>query len=133
MKRFVVISIALSIVLLLTAALPAGSGYNPFRGNWKGIDVDGSNLSLSFDVEKRSGGRVFEIHGYDNICTGFCDGAPAKWECVGILEEENTINASCVVWKVPTGDPAFFFNGFYTYDPNADTVTDPDGIVYTRK
>jgi hypothetical protein len=89
-------------------------------------------LSLSFVEERQSNGNIFEIHYYDDSCTGFCGGAPAKLEAIGILEGENTLNATGVVWKVPTGDPAFFFNGFFMYDPDTDTITDPDGMIYHR-
>lgn len=93
---------------------------------------DGSQLTLSFHEQNKSGGRVYEIRGHDDVCSG-CGGAPADMEGIGVLEDENTINASSVWWSVPTGDPVFYFlSGYFTYDPDTDTVTDPDGIVYQR-
>jgi len=133
MKRPAVVMTAIALAVLLVLALPAAaSSPHPFRGDWKAIDGDGSNLSLSFVAQSRSGGRVFNIHGFDDSCTS-CGGAPAGMEGVGVLDGENTINASFVWWTVPTGDPVLgLFDGSFTYDPDTNTVTDPDGIVYHR-
>lgn len=47
MKRFTLPAIAVCAVLLLALAVPAAATSRPeFQGNWKGADVDGSNLSL---------------------------------------------------------------------------------------
>jgi hypothetical protein len=120
--------------LIAIAVLPAGaSGRTPFRGDWRAVDYDGSNLRLKFVEEARSGGFVFHIEGYDDACFD-CPGAPpAEMVGFGILQGDNTIDATTAWWVVPTGDTIWYFlNGPFTYDPVSDTVTDIQGVVYGR-
>ncbi len=133
MKRLTVLTLSIVLVLLLSVTLPVSATSNhAFRGHWTGIDLDGSNLALTFNEQSRSGGNVFDIQETDDMCT-LCGGPPAKMIGVGYLAGANTLNASTVWWTVPTGNPVFPFpNVTYTYDPLTDTITDFSGVVFHR-
>ena len=131
MKRFIVVAVAIAMVLVLTAATNLAP-QNPFHGHWTGTDGDGSKLTFTFDEQSRSGGRVYELKGTDDVC-GACGGAPALMIGIGVLESENVIHSTEIWWGVPSGDPLFYFlEGNYTYDPGTDTITDGNGLVFER-
>ena len=134
MKRIKLSAVALSIALLLAAALPAAaSSRHPFRGNWKGTDVfDGSNVVLWIVEESHSGGQVFGIRGTDDRTGQWC-GKPAKMQALGVLEGENYIAVSMVWWCLPEGSNILYFlSDSLTYDPSTDTTTDGSGSIYYR-
>ncbi len=135
MKRFTILTFTITLALLLSAALPAAAASSrSFRGNWKGIDVDGSKLTLSFTGESRSGGLIFDIQGYDAMCS-LCGGSPAKMTGIGAVQGVNAMNASTIWWSVPTATHVFYFpNQSFTYHPLTDTITDSTdpSVVYHR-
>jgi len=133
MKRSALIIATLCAMLLLAAVLPAAaSSRHPFRGNWRGIDVDGSTISLWIVEESRSGGKVFEIRAHDDRTGEWC-GGPANMRAIGVLETDTTIATSLVWWCLPSADSWFYFlPDVLTYDAATDTIFDTFGVTYTR-
>jgi len=134
MRRFTIITVALSVALLFALALPAAaSSRHPFHGNWKGTDIfDESNVTLWIVEETHSGGQVFEIRGHDDHTGEWC-GGPARMEAIGVLEEETSMAVSKTWWCLPAGSNILYFlEDSLTYNPSADTITDSEGSIYHR-
>ena len=136
MKRYAILSFALSVAFLLATVLPAAAtSKHPFRGNWKGLDTwDDSNITYRIVEEARSGGKVFEIRGTDDRTGGWCGGGPATLKAIGVLEEENYIVLS-LVWTCLAADHnvLYFLSDTFTYDPSTDTITDSTGGIFHRE
>jgi len=134
MKHFRLFAVALSIALLLAAAIPAtASSRHPFRGNWKGTDTfDQSNMTLSIVEESRSGGQVFTIRGTDDRTGQWC-GGPAKMQGLGVLDGDNSVALSLVWWCLPAGSTILYFlDDTLTYDPSTDTISDNSLTTFHR-
>ncbi len=134
MKRPALVIVALCALLLLAAVVPAGaSSRHPFRGVWRGIDTDGSNITLRFVEESRSGGNVYTVRGHDDRTGEWC-GGPADAVAVAVTTEaENVLEASITWWCLPDGHSMFsFLQDHFTYDPSTDTMTTDDGTLYHR-
>jgi hypothetical protein len=133
MKRYAWVPIVVSAALLLAAAVPAAaSPAHPFRGNWKGIDLDGSSISLWIVEEARSGGKVFEVRAHDDRTGPWC-GGPARMTAIGALTSDTTIEVSMIWWCLPSADSWWLFlPDVLTYDAATDTISDGSGVIYTR-
>ena len=143
MKRLALLALAMGVIALTAAALPAAAASrHPFRGVWRGADFyDGSNQVIKFSEEGRSGGEVFAIRGRDDRTGNWCEGnGPAEMSAIGVLQSRTYVLVSYVGWCLPPGEglsPASgsdpqFISGEYTYDAATDTLTDEWGTIVHR-
>jgi hypothetical protein len=132
MKRLSVVLI-ICLAFLLITVIPASSASNPFVGNWKAIDVDGSNVTLWIVAEGRSNDTIYNLRAYDNRTGAFWCGGPGEMNAVGIRHGENNISVSAVWWCLLPGNnnTGFLGPGDWTYDPVTDTIYDGT-ITYYR-
>jgi hypothetical protein len=117
-----VLVIAIALALSAASAAPA----DPWIGNWKSIDVDGSNQTLR--ISKRADG-TYAVVLHDDSAT-LCDGIAAAGVGVGTVSGNaiaGTVAITCADGRLAGTFP---FKG--TYDPKTDTFTDGLGVVWSR-
>jgi hypothetical protein len=131
--RYGLIAVALVLAALAGAILAGGGGSppsTPFEGTWTAIDVpDGSTLNLYVGAGRTPTVRFEDLHATGDVCLNdevkvfTADG-------VGViardrLEATFPNGGGCGLQTVSIA-------GIYVYDPDADTLTDQDGVIWTR-
>lgn len=147
MKRFGILIITLSLVFLLTTALPVAAKIkSPFQGKWQGIDVDGSTITMTIREENSSVGKVFAINAHDTYTGVWCTSrGAADLQAIGVSSGENSLAVSLVWWCLPPGSGLFPYNSAdpnfagkyfaettFTYYPLTDSFIDGFGAVFYR-
>ncbi|MDH3944268.1 MAG: hypothetical protein OEV06_09275 [Anaerolineae bacterium] len=126
------------IVLLLSAVLvtSVGADRDPFRGSWTATDIDGSSMFMNIG----GGGGMYRLFLYDDGGT-VCNAADpfefaASARGMGSASGANSISGSWDVVvcyyspaEVVLEDVPFSF----TYLPGADQLTEPSGVVWSRR
>jgi hypothetical protein len=131
--RFGLIAVALVLAAVAGAILAGGSPKppsTPFEGRWTAIDVpDGSTLNLYVGAGITPTVRFEDLHATGEVCLGdeikvfTADGVG---EIVGERLEATFPNGGgCGVETISIA-------GTYVYDPDADTLLDQDGVIWTR-
>jgi len=119
---------AMALTLALAANAVAAPS-DPFKGVWTSTDTDGSHQTLSFG----GSGDTRKVHYFD-------DGASAcGWPDIiatATLVGDATVSGSSANVDVAgqcngTGGP-LSANVTYTYDANANTLTDSFGVIWSR-
>ena len=114
-----------TIVATLMATTVLAVPKDPFKGNWKSIDTDGSRQSLAL------GGRADwrNVNLRDNYATA-CGGGTAIAKGKGTVSGASlsvTLSVHCAN-KTPIADTPYTF----TYDSLTNTLTDSFGVVWSR-
>ena len=128
-------AVALTALLLVSAVAFAAPG--PFVGAWESTDVDGSYQRLAIGGGPGEGHRVLyydygaTVCGLDPDTGGILYPALARGsgEAAG-----DVLSGEWAVWCL--SHPATFYAslGFeFTYDATTDTLTDGNGVVWSRK
>ncbi len=140
--RLVAVSVAaLGFLVLGFVLLPtfssgpdfAGDPPSPFLGTWVALttDSDGSTATMVIGVSE---GESVEMLVHDDN-ESMCSGVPATMTGTGGLEGENVLAFSSPVLTCDDGSQPVaeqLQNFTLTYDPQADTLTDNLGSVWTR-
>ncbi len=129
--------LAVAVVLLLAAALPAtGASGNPFVGSWENMDVDGSHQRMSI------GGGPGHFHYRDDgatACVPAFGFVPATLRGVGEFDLDSdpptfafTADVYCHV-RGPGGRQLLFEVSLtFSYDASTDTLSDLVGGCWWR-
>ena len=126
-RRMLAVAASASFALgvATSAAASAGTG---FVGSWSATDHDGSNLSLSV---QGGGSGHYAVRERDEAAT-VCGGAPAQ--VVGAGTADGAFLGVPVTLTCLPGGNVFRQRVFisFTYDANSDTLTDNEGVIWTR-
>jgi len=121
MKRFMLLTIFLAVILILTIPAAAESNRN-FIGRWLATDLDESNMELWITRSGWSGGRLLNLRARDDRTGGWC-GGEARMEAIGVLVEDNSLQTSGAWWCInPVENIMFPLEGSLIYDLVTDTI-----------
>ena len=112
----------------LAVAPAAVATTSPFSGTWVSIDTDGSHQTMSFSG---SGTGAVAVRYYDDLAT-VCDGSPARFAGPGWVDGDTVVSDVLLVC-LPGGNVFGHITVEATYNASDDTLTDPSGVVWTRK
>jgi hypothetical protein len=136
MKKSLLPSLVVAMLLIALAVSPAGAKPDPFIGVWVSTDIDGSSQTLT--IGGGSGGTR-HVRYYDDGAT-VCGLDPDTGEFLSAASARgplsvsgNTLSDNLDVYCMatpPTFNGTYLFT--YTYDPATDTLTDWLGVVWFR-
>ena len=128
MSRVRQLGLAAAVCIASSAAtLAPAHAAEGFAGRWTASDYDGSNLSLSI---QGSGGR-YAVREVDDAAT-VCGGAPASVTGAGTADADLLV-VQATLACAPGGNPfRQRIEISFTYDATFDTLTDNDGVVWSR-
>lgn len=123
---------AVAIALVLLGAAPATGMRPAFTGTWVGVDIDGSNLTLSI-----GGGPNPQVNLYDDGATVCSEGTvppdvAARARGTGIVTGDTLTSELDVVCLTTPPTDAGVFGYALTANPDG-TLTDGLGVVYHRR
>jgi hypothetical protein len=114
--------------LAIAPATIAVGATSPFSGTWVSIDTDGSHQTMSFSG---SGNGALAVRYYDDVAS-VCGGSPARFAGVGQVDGD-TVTARVLLVCLPGGHVFGHIPVEATYNAGDDTLSDPSGVVWTRK
>jgi hypothetical protein len=102
---------------------------SPFKGLWRAVDVDGSNLQL---VIAGGGQGIYQLTWTDDYWT-LCEGDPGIGLGVGTLDpnDPNIMHTDFVIRCTSRHEP-YSYQFDAVYDPGTDSLTFVLGIVWDR-
>ena len=127
-RRMYQIAIAIIVLSLLSISAASAAPRSPFKGLWRAIDQDGSNIQLSI----AGGGRgIFRLTWTDDYWS-ICGGNPGIGRGVGSLYSvfPNILHTDCVIRCTSLQeDHVYYFDAVYY--AGTDTMTFQD-VTWSR-
>ena len=127
-KFHILLTIIIALSILSIAALSAAPR-SPFKGVWRAIDVDGSNVQLVI----AGGGRgVYRLTWTDDSWS-LCDGLPGIGKGKGFLDsaDPNILHTEWVITCTSLHE-SYNYQFDAVYDPVTDTMVFQLGTVWSR-
>jgi hypothetical protein len=123
--KTIIVIIALALLTISAASIAAES---PFKGLWRAIDVDGSNIQLVI----AGGGRgIYQLTLTDDYWS-ICDGLPGIGRGVGQLDSgaPNVLHTDWVM-RCTSQHESYEFQFDVTYSAGTDTLEFQD-VLWSR-
>jgi hypothetical protein len=128
MRRNAFCIVGLTILGAAVAPAAAVADTSPFSGTWVSTDTDGSHQTMSFSG---SGTGALAVRYYDDFAT-VCGGSPARFAGHGRVDGDTVVSDVLLVC-LPGGNVFGHITVEATYNASDDTLSDPSGVVWTRK
>ena len=117
------------LTILGTALAPGSAAEaSPFAGTWTSIDTDGSNQTMK--ISGATAGSL-GVRYYDDVAT-VCGGDPARFAGTGRVDGD-VLEADVLLFCIPGGNVFGHITIEATDDSSTDTLSDPNGAVWTRQ
>jgi hypothetical protein len=129
MNRILSLGVLVVGIVLGLGTAPAEAAQGELAGTWTSVDTDGSNQTLTITG---SGRRAYAVAYFDEAANSLCDGAPAMVNGSGRVDGDTLVTRGAATCLPGGNRLRGVITIEYTYDADADTLTDGFGVVWTR-
>jgi hypothetical protein len=128
-RKYQIIIVLIIALTLITISTASAAPKSPFKGVWRAVDLDGSNIQLSI----AGGGQgIFHLIWTDDYW-GICEGDPGLGKGVGELDENDPyiLHTDWII-KCTSRHESYPYQFDAEYDPITDKLTFQLGVVWDR-